>query len=108
MIFGWGVKLWNIVTAGVFLILFFVSIYAIYDYVDVPFINQNLPKVAQTDSWFDVVRYLRFSVWNSFLLSYIRGDLGWINTLVSTIQGLLGIFYVTVLVAIIARKFMRM
>jgi hypothetical protein len=113
--FGWGVRLKNVIFSGLFFIFSFAIIYTVYDYVDLPWFDDsqfvpihNLPKVVQTNTWVDIFRYFRFSVWNSFLLADLTRDYGWLITFISTLQGVLGIMYVTVLVAIISRKFMRM
>lgn len=54
------------------------------------------------------LEYIRFSFWNVFLLADIKDDATPLMVFTSTVQVMLGIVYVTVLVAIISRKFMPM
>jgi hypothetical protein len=120
--FGWGVRISNIVWTGIILVLFFFFLYVLVR--NFPFQMDLSPKYdfglryenyqdffvkrTQIETWFNLLFYLRFSIWNSFLLADLTNNYGFIITLLSTVQGVFGIIYVTVLVAIISRKFMRM
>jgi len=109
-LFGWGVRMKNIARTSLIFISLFTVIYCVYDIlvwlIELPG-DQGLRYILP-EGGIPVLSHLRFSVWNSFLLADLSANYGWLITFISTIQGVLGIIYVTVLVAIISRKFMRM
>jgi uncharacterized protein YjbI with pentapeptide repeats len=107
--FGWGVRMQNIIWTSIVFIGFFSFVYLIYDILAILYLSnfESLKLVVGCDGVWGISQF-RFAIWNTFLLADAQTDLGWIITLISTIQGVLGIVYVTILVAIISRKFMRM
>ncbi|NJO59363.1 MAG: hypothetical protein HC836_13935 [Richelia sp. RM2_1_2] len=87
--FGWGVRIFNPIIAGVASVIVFALLYST--------LNQN----------YDIPHNLEVSVRNLFFGDLDSNASGLIR-LVSTIQGVWGIAYVTTLIAIISRKFMRL
>ena len=108
--FGWGVRMKNIAWTSLIFITAFTADYIIYDIFGwlIEFPGDQGLRYILPQGGIPILSHFRFSIWNSFLLADLSLNYGFIITFISTVQGVLGIIYVTVLVAIISRKFMRM